>query len=191
MELGSHNAWSYLPPKKWWMKLIGFTAKCQHVSIREQYKKYNVKCFDLHVNTSGGYVHVVHGKVEYDISYKELKQELRWLDYRKDVSVRVILDIRNKKEFTEKAQDEFIKMCKLFEKSYKNIKFWCGRNLYNWEVTYQFAYEPSCEEKYSSVCKPKIVDDWWPWLFAKKNNKELVQEGTDKDILLIDFVDYQ
>ena len=49
MILGSHNSWSYLPPKHWWMWPIHFMAKCQRVDIREQYEKYGVRCFDLRV----------------------------------------------------------------------------------------------------------------------------------------------
>ena len=62
--------------------------------------------------------------------------------------------------------------------------------MYNWENDYEFPYKPSCEEKYSSVCPPKILDDWWPRWFAKFNNKRIIKEGTDKDILLIDFINY-
>lgn len=188
MELASHNSWSYLKPKKWWMKMIGFTAKCQNVSIREQYNKYGVRCFDLHISTVNSEVKVIHGKIVYDISLKELKKELRWLDYRRDVSVRIILDVRNKKNFTPEVQELFRRTCQKFEKDYKSIRFWCGRNLYNWDITYHFDYNPSCEEKYSSVCKPNIIDDWWPWLYAKKYNKKLIEKGTDKEILMIDFV---
>ena len=49
MILGSHNSWSYLPPKHWWMWSFHFMAKCQRVDIREQYEKYGVRCFDLRV----------------------------------------------------------------------------------------------------------------------------------------------
>ena len=47
MVLGSHNAWSYLPARKWWMKMLAFTAKCQKYDIQTQYEKYNSRCFDL------------------------------------------------------------------------------------------------------------------------------------------------
>jgi hypothetical protein len=48
--------------------------------------------------------------------------------------------------------------------------------------------EPTCEENYSSVMPPKWLDDWFPWLYAKLNNRKILSKGTDKDILLIDFV---
>lgn len=83
---------------------------------------------------------------------------------------------------------DFSNFCKEIEEKFPNIKFWCGRSLYGWIEEYVFQNNPSCEEKYSSVCKPNLIDDWWPWLFAKRNNKKILKQGTDKDILLIDFV---
>jgi len=46
MILGSHNSWSYLPPKKWYMKPFRFTAQCQDWDIKTQYE-HGVRCFDL------------------------------------------------------------------------------------------------------------------------------------------------
>lgn len=189
MKLASHNSWSYLKPKKWWMKLINFSAKCQEINIKDQYNKHHVKCFDLHLNTAGGDVKVVHGAVTYDITLSELKKQLKWLDYRQDVAVRMVLDIRSKKALTEEAKFRFRQICNKFEKTYPRIKFWYGRNLADWEhITYQFDYKPTCEEKYSSVCKPKLLDDWYPKMFAKKNNRRLYAEGTECDYLMLDFV---
>ena len=76
----------------------------------------------------------------------------------------------------------------MLEKTFPHIRFYGGRNLYNYENDYNFGYEPSEEGVYSSVQDPKIIDDWFPWIFAKINNKKTFKKGTDKDILAIDFV---
>ena len=188
MQLASHNSWSYLKPKKWWMKALAFTAKCQAVPIKEQYEQYGVRCFDLRVKFDGGVPVVVHNIIEYELSEHELADTLYWLDAKGDVYVRVLLDIRNEKGYTAEQRGMFVDFCYDIERAFKKIKFWCGRTLYDWSVLYEFKNNPSCEEKYSSVCPPKIIDDWWPYLFAKKNNKRILQEGTDKDFLMIDFV---
>ena len=47
MILGSHNSWSYLTPRKWWMKLFRFVAQCQDYDIKTQYEQFGVRCFDL------------------------------------------------------------------------------------------------------------------------------------------------
>ena len=188
--LGSHNSWSYLTPKKWWMKLLAFTAKCQAVDIKTQYEKYGVRCFDLRVrfNKNDGLI-LAHGIVEYNINWYDLMFWLQYLNDRGDCFVRVIHEARNKKEYTLYSKQHFIYLCEDIICDFKNITFWCGRNLYNWEVDFTFKATPSCEENYSSVKSPKLIDDWWPWLYAKRHNKKIKQEGTDKDILLIDFVD--
>jgi hypothetical protein len=35
---------------------------------------------------------------------------------------------------------------------------------------------------------PRIIDDWWPWLYAKIHNKKNRLRNYKEDILLIDFV---
>lgn len=188
MILGSHNSWSYLPPKKWWMWPFTFMAKCQSVPIKEQYD-LGVRCFDLRIrHRKDGRITVAHGAMEYNIDLKGLCEQLEWLNARKDVSIRVIHEVRRKSQYTEKAIEDFQRDCRILQVGYPFIKFWGGRNLYNWKEDFSFKYKPSCMEKYSSVCLPKVIDDWWPWLYAKTHNRKLMQEGTEKNILMIDFI---
>jgi hypothetical protein len=187
MILGSHNSWSYLPPRKSWMKPIAFTAKCQDVNIKTQYEKYNVRCFDLRVKfDKKGNPIIAHGIIEYT-TYENIISDLTWLNNKRDVYIRVILEARNKKDY-DIGKKYFARFCGALEYCFYNIYFWCGRNLYNWEEDYDFHFKPTYEERYSSVCKPKLIDDWYPKLYAKKNNKDNIKRGTDKQILLIDFV---
>lgn len=172
------------------MRPLNFTSKCQDVDIREQYEKYKVRCFDLRVMFKDGCITVVHNLMEYKITEMKLLDDLQWLDDHRDAAVRVLLDVRFKKNYTSSQRGQFVDFCYDLERSYKHIKFWCGRSLYNWEVLYEFAYKPSCEEDYSSVSSPKLLDDWCPRLYAKLNNKKIKEKGTDKDYLMIDFVNY-
>ena len=192
MLLGSHNSWSYLSPKRWWMWLIKFTAKCQSCDIQTQYIKYGVRCFDLRIGFIDGYPCLTHGKVIYKYTLAQIHSDLKWLNDQKDAYVRVIHEARDKKRYTNINVYLFKSFCHWCEQDYPNIHFWCGRNLYNWKYDYVFnlgnSSEPSCEEAYSSVCSPKKIDDWWPWLFAKRKNHLTLQRGTKEDILLIDYV---
>lgn len=186
MKLASHNSWSYLTPKKWWMKLLRFTAQCQDVDIKTQYEKYGVRCFDLRVKFNDSELVVVHNLIEYKITEDELLDDLDWLNSKGDTGVRVLLDIR--KEFSDKQRKLFIEFCNKIHILFKNIIFYEGRNLYNWKIEYDFKNNFSCEDYYASVCYPKIIDDWFPRLFAKFNNKKI--KDTDKEYLMIDFVNY-
>ena len=94
--LGSHNSWSYLPVKRWWMRPIAFMARCQRIDIRRQYEM-GVRCFDLriffdnnHLGTGDGkeVMFVAHGIVKYKITPEELEEHLKWIDERGDCYVR-------------------------------------------------------------------------------------------------------
>lgn len=188
MILASHNSWSYLPPKKWYMKPFRFVAQCQDYDIRTQYE-HGVRCFDLRLQYDGDTLHVVHGSMVYKITCKELLEHLKWLNEKGDVLIRVIHDVRTKKDYKERSVQHFKDDCAAFEQLYPHIKFWCGENLYNHKKDYEFKNNPTCAEYYSSVVLPKI-DDIYPRYYAKKNNKRLYEEGTDKQILMLDFVNY-
>ena len=188
--LGSHNSWSYLPVKHWWMVPFRFTARCQDLSIIEQYN-LGVRCFDLRIRfNKKGELLVCHGFMKYNINKDILFSDLEWLSNKKDVYVRIIHETRNKNQYNSLSIKMFRIFCIDSINRFSGIKFWCGKNLYDWTNDFNFFHCPSCEEKYSSVCSPKFIDDWYPRLFAKLNNKKIVNKGTDKDILLIDFVNY-
>lgn len=190
--LGSHNSWSYLKPKKWWMRPFAFVARCQSKSIVEQYTTYGVRCFDLRVRwNDNGEMVIAHGLMEYKYTREMLDADLRWLNAKKDCYVRVLHEVRNEKQYTMSSIFLFKYFCELVVKKYTNIHFWCGRNLYNWEYDYHFSdNEPTCTEKYSSVCPPKYLDDWFPWLYAKLNNVKIRKQGTADNILMVDFVNH-
>ena len=188
MVLGSHNSWSYLKPKVWWKRPFAFIGKCQDKDIKTQYEEYNVRCFDLRIKYDRSGTPVIsHGFLEFDITMDELYEDLKWLNSKGDVYLRILFEARTRKEY-EIGKYFFGETCAMIEKKFKKLKCWCGRNLYNWEVDYNFNNHPTCTEKYSSVCSPKWIDDWWPRLFALRKNKKIKEEGTYSDILLIDFV---
>lgn len=187
MILGSHNSWSYLPVKRWWMKPIAFMARCQSVDIQEQYE-LGVKCFDLRVRFDKDKLILVHGIIEYDYDITELFSNLRWLDNQGLCYIRILHDVRNKRQFKNSDSVEFCRVCSMLEKSYTHIRFWCGRNLYDWNKNYDFGIYPTCEEKYGSVSGRKWLYAWWPWLYARLHNKTIRVKETDKKILLIDYV---
>ena len=186
--IGSHNSWSYAKPKKWWMKPFRFVAQCQDWDIKRQYD-HGVRCFDLRLQYDGDNLRVVHGFMIYDISIDELLEDLKWLNDKQDVRIRVLHDARTQKLHNLKAIQHFKDDCAAFEELYPNIRFWCGQNLYDHTTDYEFKKHYSCSEYYSSVILPKI-DDIYPRYYAKKNNKAIYKRGTDDDILLIDFVNY-
>lgn len=71
--LGAHNANTYLKPRKWWMRLINFTSKCQKLSIEEQFE-HGVRYFDFRIryDKESGLFLNCHGLVEYTDSVNQV-----------------------------------------------------------------------------------------------------------------------
>lgn len=189
MVIQSHNSWSYLAPKKWWMYLIRFTSKCQSKTIKQQYNDYDTKSFDIRVRFDKyGNLIMAHGIVEFSYSYDDLMKDLEYLNEKGNIIIRVLYEVRTKKDYETLDKNYFINFCKEIESKFKNIVFYAGRNLYDSRVEYDFGNNITDEGKYSSVCNPKLIDDWFPWLYARFHNKKNIEIGTDKDVLSIDFV---
>lgn len=187
MILGSHNSWSYLPVRKWWMKPIAFMARCQSVDIKTQYEKYGVRCFDLRIREGRLGEHIVaHGPVEYCLM-RGVADDLQYLDEKGDCMVRILHEVRSEEKYTPQAVDNFRVRCSFLVAACPNIRWWCGRNLYNWKVDYDFGDDPYCDEKYGSVSDLKWLYGWWPWLYARLHNRKNLKEGSE-GILLIDYV---
>lgn len=190
MIFGSHNSWSYLKPKKWWMRAIAFTAKCQRVDILSQYILYGVRCFDLRVRfDSNGKLVIAHGLVEYDITQEKLLKQLNVLNHSGGVYIRVLHEVRNDSQHTLESVISFKNFCDFLCEEYQNIIFWGGGTAYNKDQDYVFKHNFSCEGRYASACPPKLLDDWIPILYAKMNNSIGKHLPTDSDVLMVDFVD--
>lgn len=194
MILGSHNSWSFLPPRKWWQRTLAFTARCQRLNIPQQYNA-GVRCFDLRLRRINGDWHVVHNSFDYAnlssrFDSQDIFKDLLSLNIHGDCLVRVVHDVRREKDYKEEDVRDFVTVCQTLQIMYPGIKFWCGRNLYNWQEDYSFDFKPRCTEMYSSVCSPHLIDDWWPYLYAYRNNAWIRREDYKPDeILLIDFVE--
>lgn len=189
MILGSHNSWSYLPVKHWWIRPFSFIYKCQEVDIKTQYSKYNTRCFDLRIrfNKKGDLI-LAHGLAEFSITEEELWKQLEWIDSRTDCYIRVIHEVRCKRQYTNTSKAFFQIFCKELETRLTHTVLWSGENLYNLGVDYNFGNHLDCLELYSSVLKP-----WYdtPKSYSKNNNFANISllKGSRYDILLIDYVD--
>lgn len=208
--IGSHNSLSYMKPRKWWMKLLKFTAKCQKASLHDQFWKYGVRMFDIRIKFDEyGFPVICHGIIEYKTigmtcTLLTLNDWANSIDEK--VYVRLILE-ENKEQIDQEFQDKcFIDYCKDLEKGDQyncgNIIFIGGVRKYDWKQLYKFKAgtgDNLLDDKYSSTtsffkskCKLlAILDDWFPWLYARTHNKKNIKAGTNKKFLFIDFVNIQ
>lgn len=188
MKLASHNSMSYLPPRKWWMYPFRFMARCQSKSIEEQYEKYGIRMFDLRISFRKLLPEFRHGAIAYK---GDVCKVLDYLNSKRDCKVRLILEeyLNDKTQYQEDMFKVFATNC---EHIYENIMFFGGVRKRDWKEIYKFKYSPSYDNKYSSDntngTTGTILDDWFPWLYARLNNKKNISKGTDKPWMFIDFV---
>lgn len=186
MILHSHNSWSYLPVRKG--RLFKWCAKCQSKDILEQYDS-GVRGFDLKVRCVKGSFKIVHGPVIYD-NGEELYETLIHLNMHKDIIVRVVLDIRKGKDFTLIQKIAFSNFCETLETLFPNIRFYGGEVLYDHHKIYNFKTSvPEIIELYSSVQECSWFEKLFPFVYAKKHNKEIIEKYKDTNKhLMIDFI---
>lgn len=185
MILASHNSWTYLSPKKWWMRLFAFAARCQQNDIRQQYHN-GARMFDLRIRfDSYGNKIMAHGLIEYPTT--NIKKDLEFLQsLNEDIYIRIILETGKENVYNENLFKEF---CYNIKEKYNNIKFFGGRRKYDWKVIFDFGIEEPCiKELHASVVNSKI-DDLYPYLYAKRNNDRNVKNNQDYNgYLMIDFI---
>ena len=201
MITGSHNSMSYCKAKNKWLRPFTWMARCQKVSLKEQFFTYGVRYFDLRVYfNEAGMPKFRHGSMEWKaMVYPTLRMlETFARSVEEKVYVRIILE-QNHKSSDQQFQDYYFKQfCKEIQMCYRPLIFVGGRRKYDWELLYDFhTEEPTLDDKYSSTTNPfggkknsiwAKIDDIWPWLYAKLHNKENYKKGTDKDVLFLDFV---
>lgn len=185
--IASHNTMTYLPVKHWWMKPFNFIAKCQDKDIYTQYE-LGIRLFDIRIkwDNKEGWV-FAHGSLIYKGSSP--LEVFEYLNSRSEKTlVRLIL------EYNKKPKDEdniFI----LFQSyvagwitHYPNILFFEFRMKYNWKQVYFNPDKvPTYYQAVSSMSKAPI-DDLCPWVYASLHNEDIINQGTDKDYLFIDFI---
>jgi len=193
-KLGSHNSWTFAKTLHWYYP--AFMARCQNLDIIKQYKT-GVRLFDLRLRWDDclGWV-VAHGFVKFKTDWK---RDLEYLNNRKDCYVRVILEynrpIRKDSDITANFSD----MCRYLEIIYPNIKFFGGNRKWDWRAVYDFTTpNVSLLDRYSSTTSLfnselkllRVIDDWWPWLYARLRNKKNIEEYKKNNSGQWLFIDY-
>ena len=201
MRLASHNTFTYLTPRKWWGRLLAFTARCQRVGFKQQLD-LGANMFDLRVRfDADGKPYVCHGLIAYK-DYYLVTDALLYFDYfagclpELPFYVRVVLETKRP---TETDKERFREFCETLVDLHKNIVFFGGNDRSDWgckNPVYDFGVPlPDIDEKHASTTAlfPRFprLDDLWPWLYARLFNHRDIEQGTTHEWLMIDFVDIQ
>lgn len=200
MKLASHNTFTFLTPRTWWMRLLAFTARCQRVNFATQLDR-GAQMFDIRIRFKGSGVPIIcHGLIEYQ-EYLPVTDSLLYLNYcckRDDIHYycRIVLETKHPDDFQLQS---FRALCKAYQDTFQDIVFFGGNDRSDWSCqhpVYDFGTPMSdIDEKHASTTAlfPRFprLDDLWPWLYARLFNHRNIQAGTKHEWLMIDFVDIQ
>lgn len=203
MKLASHNTFSYLPVRKWWMWPFAWMARCQRTDFWLQVES-GVRMFDLRVRfDKRGLPVICHGLIEYRHGDNYIGQALRYLQQSevKPYYIRVVLETS---KYDERQEDLFISFCDRLEHDwFPTLYFFGGNNRKDWNCKhpiYRFSVAPEIVHKYASTTTlfpkgPKwlwYVDDLCPFLYARLHNHKNIEEYHKERCfkwLMLDFVD--
>ncbi len=200
MKLASHNTFTFLTPRTWWMRLLAFTARCQRVNFAAQLD-CGAQMFDIRVRFKGSDVPIIcHGLIEYQ-EYLPVTDSLLYLNYcckREGIHYycRMVLETKHPDDFQIQS---FRALCKAYQDTFQDIVFFGGNDRSDWSCqhpVYDFGTPmPDIDEEHASTTAlfPRFprLDDLWPWLYARLFNHRNIQAGTTHEWLMIDFVDIQ
>lgn len=142
--LGAHNANTYLEPRKWWMRLINFTSKCQKLSIDEQIE-HGVRYFDFRIRFDEKKIDFIncHGLVEYESSVNVLIEDISSFcrNTKEHVHIRFVYD----DTFIKRTYDSII--YDLFKVS---LYFTTPYNYLSWEIIRKSDWEKIADSENNS-----------------------------------------
>lgn len=197
MKIGTHNSWSY-GRTKWYIP--SFVCRCQRWSVYQQYT-HGVRLFDLRLRLSDNCFVPAHGSAVFETPFYSDLYLLNRYGATENIYVRVLLEYNFKPKESERVIENFRAMCANFEQMYPNIKFFGGEAKWSWEKVYTFRTpDPQLNDLYSSTTSLfnskkrwlAIIDDWWPWLYARLRNKRNYAKWKgdgQQGWLFVDFVD--
>lgn len=188
MKLGTHNSMSYLPPKHWWMKPFHFIARCQSLHIDKQYRA-GARMFDIRVSyNKHGEAEFRHGAMAFEGDVEGTFKYLSSLG--KPLYIRLVLEVKKTTKNREDKERLFINDCKRWSETYKHLKFFCGRRKYDWVQLYKFKLDDIDVIQKISSMTGTVLDDWWPWLYARTHNAKNYKDWDAKKWAIFDFIEY-
>lgn len=171
---------------------VNFIAKCQSLTIKEQYEK-GARLFDLRINFDKyDQPEFRHGLVSYKGSVTEILNYLNSLED-KGIYIRFIFE-NNLLEDPEESrfrENLFISFCADAQEKYKNLKFYGGNRKTDWKVLYKFPRKDlKITQIVGSMANCKLAGIC-PYIYAKNHNKENLANIKANEWVLMDFIEIQ
>lgn len=209
MKLASHNSVSFVTPRRWWQRLIAFTAKCQSLDIQSQYE-YGVRLFDIRLRRGSFSCYpglydawCAHGIVTYKIEPFDIMEYLDTKSTDND-PVYVQLNLENLKSEEDRDVTWFRETFDKCVEKYPNIRFCGGYAKHPWRKVID-CVDPTIEQRNWEFLNFTYMEDTkWnrikqffknifhfsPKYWANKDNQSYKERGTNKEFLMLDYVQY-
>ena len=189
INLGTHNSCTSYPVKGFWEKLIRWTAKCQGLSIQEQYD-LGARYFDIRIRPGKRGITVWHGVVEFEVDLREI---FEYLNTKGNCIVRLVLE--NRKWERGKKLETMIgwleSVHKVLKRDYPMIEWYTVGSKNPWNLIYT---NPNTEIVINH--NYKMILGWsvlipWPKFWAKwgKKKQNLPSEGSPFEYFVVDFIE--
>lgn len=200
MNIGTHNSFTYLPVRQWWLKPFAFVARCQRVDFLKQIE-LGAAFLDMRIRfNKDGMPVICHGLTEFKHDNTFIQDVFKECQKIGGITIRIVLEINKRDSYQEYLFKDF---CENAENKYTNINFVGGNNRNDWLVEnpiYKFKKQlPELVHRYSSSTSLftsanyilKKIDDWIPFYYAKRFNRfNLHREMLNKEAyMFIDFID--
>lgn len=194
MILGSHNSLSYLPLKHWWQFYTIPWARCQTLTLEEQYNK-GVRVFDIRLRfDKNGNVLFCHNTTIFKYTMDEFIHTLE--KFKDVVYIRFVLDMRDNttESVREFRRSKFINVIKNFEEKVPSRIKVNNAHMFNpWEDNYYNSRYIRVFGRYASYSDTffKYLPTKWFAKIFNRNIKELVKfNKSNKQGYIIDYIEY-
>lgn len=182
VKLATHNSLTYLRPQ-WYFRWLDFTAKCQNLTIEEQYGR-GVRYFDFRIKFAGDNVRAGHGLMTYKADFDSI---YAFLNGRKDCFVNLVFE--NQRWQGKKSEEKFVRYVNELVARYPGICFVGGNKKNPWVTLVSLGNEnvKACFEFY----KGKNLKFPYPKRYARKKNKTYWEQTDDAAYSMFDFIEIE
>ena len=186
-KLGTHNSLSYLRPSQWWLRPFAWMARCQSLTVKQQWDA-GVRYFDIRVKfDKGGLAKSGHGIMDYDILVSDALYLIDYYAFEAGVRAVVRLFHENSRRHPDRHADDFARLCSWAVGRFPHTRFVEGgrRHDYRAEIGDSVPTRVCYAEYYKKkLCIP------WPKRWAKRHNHILHRGDNADEWSVYDFINY-
>lgn len=193
-KLGTHNSLTYAEPTTLLGKLFNKTAKCQELTLEEQYN-LGVRYFDIRINRAGS--NAKHGFIYYK---QNVELAIAWLNSMSTEEDHIYVSLNYENGIFErksKYEPAFQQLFSSMISTYRNLTFVGGYAKHPWRKVIDVK-DPVLEERYWEFSNyrwaQKKIKKFFinllhfnPKYWAKQDN-QLYRKQYKSGVLVLDFV---